>query len=359
MSGWRRFYLGIFPRLLLAMLFVAGIPFSALWLIGFQGMQQEQRLAASQALRQAAKVLEAKVESWIDLNYQILQGVAVLPDVVAMDPARQNPVLQALGQTYPWAYLLFTVAPDGRNLGRSDGQSPKNYSDRRYVRQIFQGGEVGYEVLISRTTGHPALALSVPIRDAERSLIGVMALSSSLEEVSKATTDLSLGRTGFALLLDERGRLVARGQSDSAPVFLQDLSGHPLFRSAEATLVDFATGDTRLIGYRKTLPRGWSILLQQDQSEAFASLYQAQGRTLILLALTLALVLGSALLLSQRLVAPIRHLTVVADQISRGQCRLDLPLPEVNRDDEVGLLARAVERLNVSLYLTFERRPGS
>ena len=339
------------------MLFVAGIPLCGLWLIGVQRVQQEQPLAVTQTLRQAAAVLEAKVEAWIEMNYRILQGSAVLPDIVAMDPTRQNPVLQALGHTYPWAYLLFTIAPDGRNVGRSDDQPPKDYRDRRYVQQILQGNATGHEVLISRTTGQPALALSVPVRDARGDLVGVMAISSSLTEVSKATTDVRLGQTGFALLLDDTGQLVAHGRDAPTLATLQDLHGHPLLRGAEATLVDFVADGVRRVGYRKTLPRGWSILLQQDQSEAFGVVYQTQGQTLILLAVTLALVLGSALLLTQRLVAPIRHLTVVADRISRGQNRLDLPLPEAERDDEIGVLARAIERLNISLHLTFNHGP--
>ena len=357
MATPRRFCLRIFPRLLLAMLFVAGIPLCGLWLIGVQRVQQEQQLAVTQTLQQAAAVLEAKVEAWIELNYRIIQGAAGLPDIVSMEPARQNSVLQALGHTYPWAYLLFTIAPDGRNLGRSDGQPPKDYRDRRYVQQILQGNATGYEVVISRTTGQPALALSVPIRDARGDLVGVMAISSSLSEVSKATTDLHWGRTGFALLLDDTGQLVAQGRDAPALATLQDLRGHPLLLGAEAALVDFVADGVRRVGYRKTLPRGWSILLQQDQGEAFDVVYQTQGQTLILLAVTLALVLGSALLLTQRLVAPIRHLTVVADRISRGQNRLDLPLPEAERDDEIGVLARAIERLNISLHLTFGRGP--
>ncbi len=357
MSTSRRFCVRIFPRLLLAMLFVAGIPFCGLWVIGVQRVQEEQQLAVTQTLQQAAAVLAAKVDAWIEMNYRIVQGAAVLPDIVGMEPARQNSVLRALGQTYPWAYLLLTIAPDGRNIGRSDGQLPKDYRDRRYVQQILQGHATGHEVLISRTTGQPALALSVPVRDARGHLAGIMAISSSLTEVSKATTDLPLGRTGFALLLDDTGQLVAQGRDALALATLQDLRGHPLLQGAEATQADFVADGVRRVGYRKTLPRGWSILLQQDYSEAFGVVYQTQGQTLILLAVTLALVLGSALLLTQRLVAPIRHLTVVADRISRGQNRLDLPLPEAERDDEIGVLARAIERLNVSLHLTFAPGP--
>lgn len=353
-----RFRVRIFPRLLLALLFVSGIPFAELWLIGVQRVQQEQRLAVTQTFRQAAAVLEAKVEAWMEMNYRVLQGVAALPDIATMDPARQNSALRALGQAYPWAYLLFTIAPDGRNPARSDTLSPKNYSDRRYVQQILQGNSTAHEVVISRTTGQPALALSVPIRNAGGHGVGVLAISSSLSEVSKATTDLSLGRTGFALLLDDQGQLIAHGRDSQVLKTLQDLTAHPLLQLAEAELVDFVADGTKWIGYRKTLPRGWSILLQQSQSEAFDQVYQTQGNILILITITLVLILGSSILLTRRLAEPIWRLMVVADRISRGQEPLDVLLPGVERDDEIGVLARAIERLNASLYLTFDSNSG-
>jgi HAMP domain-containing protein len=48
-----------------------------------------------------------------------------------------------------------------------------------------------------------------------------------------------------------------------------------------------------------------------------------------------------------------RVLTAVAEDISRG--RFEQELPEVDRGDEIGALARAIERMTRSLQLAMSR----
>ena len=55
----------------------------------------------------------------------------------------------------------------------------------------------------------------------------------------------------------------------------------------------------------------------------------------------------------RRLTRPIRRLTRIADGISRGQ--LDAAIGETKRSDEIGSLARAIERLRASVKLAVER----
>jgi len=49
-------------------------------------------------------------------------------------PAGSDP--QAISREYPWMYLVFTVAPNGMNVARSDGQPLVSYADRQYIQDI-------------------------------------------------------------------------------------------------------------------------------------------------------------------------------------------------------------------------------
>ena len=57
--------------------------------------------------------------------------------------------------------------------------------------------------------------------------------------------------------------------------------------------------------------------------------------------------------LAPRLTRPIRNLTEIADAISRGQ--LGDQIHEVDRSDEIGGLARAIDRLKMSVDLAMRR----
>ena len=80
---------------------------------------------------------------------------------------------------------------------------------------------------------------------------------------------------------------------------------------------------------------------------------EANLSALILLVITLLAVSYIAYLLAQRLARPIRNLTLIAEEISRG--RLDIKIQEVNRSDEIGALAAAIERMGVSIRMSLQK----
>ena len=73
----------------------------------------------------------------------------------------------------------------------------------------------------------------------------------------------------------------------------------------------------------------------------------------MLLIATLVTVVIIGYFLAQRLSIPIRNLTAVADEISRGN--LSAEIKEVWRSDEIGALARAIDRMGISLQMAFDR----
>lgn len=73
-----------------------------------------------------------------------------------------------------------------------------------------------------------------------------------------------------------------------------------------------------------------------------------------LLGLVLVLVIAPlAFLLIRGIVKPIRELTVVADEFSRG--KIDLEMPYTSRTDEIGKLANALDRLGRSVKVALSR----
>lgn len=352
-----KFCLRVFPKILLILLLVAGIPLACLWYISLYQMQVHWRTHVDLHVSRTAEMLKDKVDAWLAMNFCILHASAALDDIISMNPARQNPVLQHMDDTFAWTYLVFTTRPDGMNVGRSDHQPLKDYSDRQYVQQIASGKPTGYEVLISKTTGKPALAMSVPIVDTHRHVVGVLAMASTLVEVSKAITDVRLGTTGFAMLLDRDGKVIAHGEPQWVTEQVRDGRHHPLVtHGVEGETVIYEEQGKRMIGYLRHIRHGWSILVQQEYDDAFCALHTAERDALVLLAMTLLLVMGVAIVSAWHLSGPLQRLANVADAMSQGKLSLATPLEEIQRKDEIGVLARVVERLSISLKMCLERQ---
>jgi len=270
-----------------------------------------------------------------------------------MDPRRQKPVLATVLNTYEWSYLVHTMNREGKNVSRSDNKDPKNYGDREYFRQIMNGQPFGYQVIVSRTTGRPALGISAPIFAAEsRDLVGVISLAAHLVDISEAVADVKIGNSGFAMLLDKNGKVIAHGSPEKLSETLQDLGDHPAFQEeAIGKQIIYEEDGRQIVAYSQQTDNKWTLIVQQDYDDAFAPLLQAKRNSTILLIVSLSAAFFVALTFAWRLVKPLESLTRVADGFSRGG--LDEKIPETNRGDEIGALARAIERMGVSIKMAF------
>lgn len=182
-----------------------------------------------------------------------------------------------------------------------------------------------------------------------------MAIAMTLEDLSKSITKTRIGETGFALLLDEQNRLIAHGRGEVTSE-LQDFSAHPALKRSGRPDPDsfvFVEADKKIVAFSQKTNLGWTLIVQQDYREAYAAADAAQRNAILLLIATLIAVVAIAYLLAHRLSAPIRNLTAIADEISRGN--LGAEISECGRSDEIGALARAIQRMGVSLQMAFDR----
>ncbi|MBL8251285.1 MAG: cache and HAMP domain-containing protein [Candidatus Competibacter sp.] len=352
-----KFDLKIFHKILLTMVAVALVPLLGLVYIGGYKFERDWQQIVQNRLMLTANDVAGRVNDWADANLRVLRQNAALPDTVSMDSARQMPVLKAVRHAYEWAYLVFTVNRDGQNVARSDDNPPANfqYGDRSYFKQVLEGQAVGQEVVIGKTSQKPALILAGPIHNAGGALEGVLALAMEVADISRIVAGVKIGETGFAILVDEHNKVIAHGRPHAIAQSLQDLSAHPALSATGASQAPVLYEDAgkRVVGHTRKTTLGWTLIIQQDYDDAFAPLLEARRNALILMAFALALVLGMAYLLSRQLAKPIAELTVVADNLSRGN--FDMPIVGTERRDEIGALARAVERMAVSIKMAFER----
>jgi methyl-accepting chemotaxis protein len=349
-SGFKILY-----QILATMCVIALIPIGGLWYISIYKSREDWTTNILQNLMNNTESLTRSVDDWTTMNLQVLEQNAETSDIQSMESETQNLVLKTMADTYEWVYLAFTIRPNGQNLGRSDGKPQTFYGDRRYFKQVLSGKSLGQQVLLGKTSGKPAFILAKPIKGEGAKILGAIAIAMSLEDLSKTITKTKVGQTGFAVLLDEDNRLIAHGNGEFSSE-LQDLSSHPVLRQRnrfDRNSFVFEEDGKKIVAYSKKTQQGWTLIVQQDYQEAYAAANETQRNAILLLAITMVTVVIVAYLLAQRLSKPIRNLTAIADEISRGN--LGAEIKEIERSDEIGALARAIERMGVSLQMAFDR----
>ena len=346
---------GLALKVIILMLIVSLVPLAIFWGLTFKEGTKQIEADTELLMTQLAEGLGNQVEEWLDKNVRVLKAAALLPQIVSMDRTSQEPGLKAIQQEYPWMYLVFTVAPNGMNVARSDGKPLVNYADRDYYKEALGGKAVAWQNLIGRTNNLPALILAVPIRSGSQ-IVGVMAAAMTIGDISKSVATWKRGKTGFAFLVDEKGKVVAH-QLEQYVVSEKNLAAHPLIaafrQKRERATLNFVNEEGRpCLGHVRGNAYGWSLAVQQEHQEVFATLWRIQRLAIILLALTVVLVVFIAWFSARQITKPIMTLTNAAEQMSLGNLNLKI---DIKSKDEIGLLAQAITRMQTSLRLALER----
>jgi methyl-accepting chemotaxis protein len=198
--------------------------------------------------------------------------------------------------------------------------------------------------------------LAVPIKSGNN-LVGVMAGAMNIDEISKYIANWKKGETGFAFLVDEKGKVVAH-QIKQYVTKQKNLSRHPLiaaFRKGTWTTktINFKNEDgNSALGHVRGIKYGWALAIQQENQEVFEPLKRVQNFAISLFIVTIVIVTIIALSSARAIVTPVMKLTDVAERMSLGDLNMQINIPS---KDEIGLLAQAIKRMQTSLRLAMER----
>ncbi|MBN1876225.1 MAG: GAF domain-containing protein [Anaerolineae bacterium] len=300
--------------------------------------------------------LKGSVQSWVTLNTQVLQEMVSLPAIISMDPIQQEPVLKAIAVSHPQAYLVMTLDMQGMNVTRNDEAELRNYSDRSYFIGA-RAGRVTLEVIVSRTTGQPALAMAAPIKDAEGQIIGVGVIAGQLDAISQQVSAGKVGQTGEVYVVDGSNYLVAHSNvalvtrpelvevTDFQPVMYlrQNGPGYLTFVDEYGerwhTYVDTLDADA-------SAANGWGIIVQQQEAELESSLRAFRSMALLSIIVGATVLAGFVALAIGQAVQPVTTLTETAAAITAGDLSRTAP---IESEDELGALARSFNSMTEQL----------
>jgi signal transduction histidine kinase/CheY-like chemotaxis protein len=207
----------------------------------------------------------------------------------------------------------------------------------------------------------PYLTIAAPAAARDGS---VVIAEVNLKFVSNVVSEIKLGATGYAYVVDASGRLVSHPDL-SLVLQMSDLSSLPQVQAAAAMAgvkSGFHTAARNLAGTRVFAahaaiePVGWTVFVEQPRAEALAPLAASIVRTALILAIALVLALVVGVLAARKMVAPIAELRRGALRFGAGE--LDHRI-DVGSGDELEDLAAQFNSMAGQLreiYADLERR---
>lgn len=222
-----------------------------------------------------AEKLEGNVSQWVKTNVLALKNMAEQPDIVSLDPQRQQPVLKKILSHYDNLYLAHTGDLNGINITRSDGKSPKNYADRLWFKGAISGNDFTEQTLIGKTSKKPALCTAAPVKN-EAAIVGTITTCSSLDAIAEQVSQIDLGKTGIAIVVNNKGQVIAHSDTKyTSGDKLADFSAYPpvanIMAGNEGNFIFTDEAGIEWIAYGKLINNGWAAFTLQHSSEAFAA----------------------------------------------------------------------------------------
>jgi signal transduction histidine kinase len=178
--------------------------------------------------------------------------------------------------------------------------------------------------------------------------IGWLAGEIRLEELWRMVDSIRIGDHGFALVVASGGQLVAHGDPNQKALVAQkeDFSGHPLVQAArrdgpiESLATEIERGGTTLVAAAAptTSPalKGWTVIVEQPRSEAYAiSTTLARQLTIaIVLALLVTVVVG--LYWGRQFIRPIFTLIRGTQAVAQGRLDERVHIPGQDEFHQLG-----------------------
>jgi signal transduction histidine kinase len=166
----------------------------------------------------------------------------------------------------------------------------------------------------------------------------------NLEEMWRVVDGIRIGERGFALVGAPDGALVAHGDPDKKALVAQatNISSHPLIAAAGADppsrqFTD-ESGTELLAAAAKIEPLGWTLVVEQPTSEAYASAHRQQQLLSIAIVAALTVMMVVGLVFGRRFIAPIFTLQRATQAVADGDLETRV---HIRGDNELSDLGRA------------------
>ena len=317
----------------------------------YQSFQaQKEQLHSLQVER--SRVAAGKIDNYMEDLHRKLGYLARVRGLMELSQVVQRTLLEGLvrnNSAYETVAIFDSTGEPVVALTPSGAISPKNIAASEVFIRAFNHKEdfVG-SVHSDDVKGPPRVMLAMPIRDFQDEVTGVLLANINLQYLWYVVSQIEVGETGYAYVVDKRNVLIAKKgdfPENFQPKSLSDRTFlTKLVLEESKALTYHGLEREKVIGALSLVPIvGWKVLVELPTDEAYAPI-----RTMVLLMClfgvgAVAVAAAIAWMLSRQLVIPLRRLTEASAALAAGKSDVEV---KVSGRHEIGILARAFNKMS-------------
>jgi signal transduction histidine kinase len=293
----------------------------------------------------------AEIEQYVKNGLAILESTAENINHADLQDWQKERILKNYINRFDEFNEMTVRNPDGKVVATSRLEAGEMSPFEREAFQAALAGKTHLSPVFIRNDLSPAMTAGFPIKRLAQ-VSGVLTAEINLLHMWYLVDGIRIGQKGILHIIDPDGRLVATGDGERKPEVFQQKPFRPADRLEEILRPEGAVfrnpvGTKVLaVGTRLKEPLGWSVIVEQPTSEAYA----LGTRISYLLAAVMVSFLLAALALGysrgrRDVVRPIRELSRATDELARN---LDYRV-RIGTGDEFEQLGQAFNQMAARL----------
>ncbi len=330
---------------------------------GFQYLQiRNNTIEQTQVnLSETADALGSEVTTWLNGRLSVVQGMAEL----LLDDTSDNHIADVIGsKTFAdlASYYYVGRESDGSITFSVDGiELPEGYDARArpwYIDAKNSDRTIITEPYVDASDQRLLVTVAAKIAHAGQ-LTAVLGADIELKAISDTLNSVNFNNTGYAFIVDETGKIITHPEKTLFNKNIKDMYNGKIPNLTGNLQHSSIAGQAILTGFYpiknfSNSKKSWLVGLVVDEQKIMTPA-TSLGKMAIITAV-LVVILSSLIFyvfMRSALIQPVDALRLQADEISRG--RFTENLVGLDRSDEIGELAQAIQRLQKSLSLAMTR----
>ncbi|MFL5321404.1 MAG: HD domain-containing phosphohydrolase [Myxococcaceae bacterium] len=353
----------LFKTILLLMLVASVVPTV---MVGWLSISDTRELLvrdAQELSQERVQQLRLKTEVILDEPTRAAEGLARIPGFFQLSQAEQRSHIAAILNQRRELTALTVFDTNGERIPGLQGFAVKDVPPTEVVehesraRKLLPGlSDLRYsDVYLSASRHEAVVTMAYPIGDPAK---GFIAAEISLRSLTDMLGQQKVGSSGFAYVVDGKGRVVAGrdniGPGDtgadaaSRPVVAHLLRNMDDVPGAETLHVgNFGKGDAQVVGAYSVLPQvGWAVVSEQPIDLAYVAAATMKRRILVTVAVAFVVAIALAGLFSRNVTRPLKGFMDAALKLASGTFGVKVP---VSTKNEIGELASTFNYMSMQL----------
>src|SRR3989441_1693311 len=331
-------------RFALLLAIAAVVPLVAYGAVSLLSLQRGTRQSIVAGNSNVATRAATEIGRYVSTNAELLKALAANLQDTGLDRAQQDRILKNYVLQFQEFHEITLLDENGAPLvssraGHARVQVPKD-TPVAFDGVAMSPIRVDEDQLPTTTFAHHLTRLNQPS--------GWLVGEFSLEAMWRMVDQIRIGDHGFAMVVGPSGELIAHGDPDKKALVARarNMSGNALVQEARGRTLrapiskEYVDEDGRQqLGVAASIaPLGWTVIVEQPTSEAYASATELQRQLVVAISIALLGMVSVGYLFGRTFINPILKLKRATHDVASGQ--LDTRV-DIQTGDEFGDLGDA------------------